>query len=53
MSDMTAYNLGKQSEGRYWFTQILRLAPDKYFQMCREAKSAMTVKKIIKENKED
>lgn len=53
MSDMTAYNLGKQSEGRYWLTQILRLAPDKYFQMCREAKSAMTVKKIIKENKED
>ena len=51
-ADMTSYNLGKQSEGRYWLTQILRLAPDRYFQMCREYRSAMVVKEIKQEVKD-
>ena len=51
--DLTSYNLGKQSEGKFWLTEILRLSPDKYFQMCREKKSAMVVKETIRKNKEE
>lgn len=53
MADLTAYNLGRQSIGRYWMAKMMRLAPDMYFRMCRERKSAVTVKNIIKENMED
>lgn len=52
MNDVTNYNLGKISEGRYWLGELLRVSPDKHFQMYRERKSANVQKQIIKENKE-
>lgn len=52
MPDVTNYNLGRQCEGKFWMNEMLRLAPDKYFQMCRERKSELVKREIIRINKE-
>ena len=52
MPDVTNFNQGKRSEGRYWLAQLLKVDAKAYFQMCREYKSAMVVKEMVEQNKE-
>jgi len=52
MSDVTANNEGRRSVGNWLLAEMLEADPERYFQMCREYKSEMVKKELIKKQEE-